>query len=341
VRAAEWEALGTSVVLRVTDPAALARARELVEQELAAIDRACSRFREDSDLTRVNDAGGRAVRVDALLIEALRVALRAAELTDGDVDPTVGAALELAGYDRDWRLLAEAEDDIATSAGHSDPRSPLTTRSPAARPEPSPPAPQVVRAHVRSGWRTVELDSKRLTVRVPAGIHLDLGATAKAWAADRAARAVAQATGAGVLVSLGGDISTCGEAPVGGWRVFVTDDHRSDLSAPGQTVSITSGGLATSSTAVRRWSQEGSVRHHIIDPATQAPVQGTWRTASVAAADCVDANIASTAALVRAGDAPRWLHELGLPARLVDETGRVRTLGDWPAEPGMAGVASL
>jgi thiamine biosynthesis lipoprotein ApbE len=336
-RAAEWEALGTTVVLRVTDPAALAAARALVEQELAAIDRACSRFREDSDLTRVNGAGGRAVRVDGLLIEALQVALRAAELTEGDVDPTVGAALELAGYDRDWRLLAEAEDDIATSAGHSDPRSPLAARdSAAAHPEPSSRAtPPIVRAHVRSGWRTVELDRERLTVRVPAGIHLDLGATAKAWAADRAARAVAQATGAGVLVSLGGDISTCGEAPVGGWRVFVTDDHRSDLSAPGQTVSITSGGLATSSTAVRRWSQEGSVRHHIIDPATQAPVQGTWRTASVAAADCVDANIASTAALVRAGDAPRWLHELGLPARLVDESGRVRTLGDWPAEPGM------
>jgi thiamine biosynthesis lipoprotein len=309
--AAEWEALGTSVVLRVTDPAALAAARELVERELAAIDRACSRFREDSELMRVNRAEGRFVHVDALLIEALRVALRAAELTDGDVDPTVGAALELAGYDRDWRLLAEPGDEDASSA------------------------PPIVRAHVRTGWRTIELDRERLTVRVPSGIRLDLGATAKAWAADRAAHAVAQTTGAGVLVSLGGDISTCGQAPVGGWRVFVTDDHRSDLSAPGQTVSISSGGLATSSTAVRRWRHEGATRHHIIDPGTQAPVQGTWRTASVAAADCVDANIASTAALVRARDAPRWLHELGLPARLVDETGRVRTLGDWPAEPGM------
>jgi thiamine biosynthesis lipoprotein ApbE len=315
ITGAQWEALGTGVVLRLTDPAALASACELVERELAAIDRACSRFREDSDLARVNDAGGRAVRVDALLIEALRVAMRAAELTDGDVDPTLGAALELAGYDRDWRLLAEPRDDIAAR-------------------------PLIVRAHVRSGWQTIELDTEHRTVRVPSGIRLDLGATAKAWAADRAAQAVAYATGAGTLVSLGGDMATCGEPPTGGWRVRVTDDHRSDLSAPGQTVSIVSGGLATSSTAVRRWRHQGHTRHHIIDPATQAPVADTWRTASVAAADCVDANIASTAALVRAGGAPGWLHDLGLPARLVDQVGRVRTLGDWPAEPGVVTVAS-
>ena len=74
-------------------------------RELDAIDRACSRFRADSELSRVNGAGGRWVQVDPLLIEALELALRAAALTDGDVDPTIGRALELAGYDRDWRLL--------------------------------------------------------------------------------------------------------------------------------------------------------------------------------------------------------------------------------------------
>jgi thiamine biosynthesis lipoprotein len=247
--------------------------------------------------------------------------MRAAQLTDGDVAPTLGVALELAGYDRDWHLLAEPlgkeEDHMAAVR-----------------------APLIVRAHMRAGWQAIELDPERLTVRVPAGIHLDLGATAKAWAADRAARAVADGTGAGVLVSLGGDISTCGSTPAGGWRVFVTDDHRSDFSAPGQTVSIACGGLATSGTAVRRWRHAGHPQHHIIDPATQAPVADTWRTASVAAADCVDANIASTAALVRAGSAPQWLQEQGLPARLVDEAGRVCTLGAWPAQPGIVGEVS-
>jgi thiamine biosynthesis lipoprotein len=312
-----WEALGTSVVVQVNDPAALAQARLLVGRELAAIDRTCSRFRADSDLSRVNGAAGRPVRVDALLLEAVGVALRAAKLTDGDVDPTIGAALELAGYDRDWRLLAPAREGD------------------------TPKEPPRIRAHVRTGWRTVELDPQRMTIRVPPPIRLDLGATAKALAADRAARSAARATGVGVLVSIGGDISTWGESPKGGWSVHVTDDHRSDSSAPGQTIAITGGGLATSSTAVRRWSQEGATRHHIIDPSTQEPVAHTWRTASVAAVDCVDANIASTGALIRAEAAPAWLEELGLPARLVDPVGRVRTLGDWPNQPGTVAEATL
>jgi thiamine biosynthesis lipoprotein len=163
-------------------------------------------------------------------------------------------------------------------------------------------------------------------------VRLDLGATAKAWAADRAAAAAAAAGDCGVLVSLGGDIATSGPAPADGWRIRVTDDHRSDPSAPGQTISIRSGGLATSSTAVRRWSHGGHTMHHIIDPRTGGPAQTSWRTVSVAAADCAQANIATTAALLRAEDAPGWLAGLGLPARLVDREGGVRTVGDWPAD---------
>src|SRR5271166_52721 len=100
-----WEALGTSAVLQVTDPRALARARAIVERELELLDRACSRFRPDSDLQRVNAAQGRLTPVSPLLIDAVQVALDAAELTGGDVDPTVGNALVLAGYDRDWAQL--------------------------------------------------------------------------------------------------------------------------------------------------------------------------------------------------------------------------------------------
>lgn len=302
---ARWEALGSSVVLRVTDPRALDAARTRIEAELDAIDRACSRFRADSELSRVNARAGRPVRVSPVLIGALDVALRAAELTGGDVDPTVGVALELAGYDRDWRLLA----------------APLG--------EPEPPA---ITARVRTGWRTVTLDRSACTIHVPAGVRLDLGATAKAWAADRAAAAAAAVSGCGALVSLGGDIATSGQAPTSGWWIRVTDDHRSDSSAPGQTVSISSGGLATSSTAVRRWSHDGHTMHHIIDPGTGAPVRTSWRTVSVAAADCAEANIATTAALVRADAAPEWLADMGLPGRLVGWDGRVRTVGDWPAE---------
>jgi thiamine biosynthesis lipoprotein len=310
---ASWQALGTSVELALTDSGALAQAREIVERQLDEIDRACSRFREDSELTHVNACAGRTVRVDPLLAEAVEVALRAAELTGGDVDPTVGAALELAGYDRDWRLLACPRMGDRPDSEFSDT------------------APRVI-ATVRSGWEAVELDRDRATLRIPVGVKLDLGATAKAWAADRASQAVHDATGCGVLVSLGGDISTAGPSPAPGWPVHVTDDHRSGPDAPGQTISIAGGGLATSSTTVRRWHHDGRTMHHIIDPSTGGPAAGVWRTVSVAAIDCADANIAATATIVRGSGAPEWLAELGLPARLVDHDGAVLKIGSWPAE---------
>ena len=305
---ASWQALGTSVELLVDDLDSLAPARTIVERELEEIDLACSRFREDSELVRLNTHSGRPVHVGPLLIEATEIALRAAELTDGDVDPTVGKALELAGYDRDWRLLDRNSPTIAN--------------------------PQVgVLASFRSGWRTVEVNRERATLRIPAGVKLDLGATAKAWAADRASRAVHEATGCGVLVGLGGDISTAGPTPAHGWRIHVTDDHRHGPGSPGQTISIAGGGLATSSTTVRRWSHEGHAMHHIIDPSTGAPVRSVWRTVSVAAIDCADANIASTAAIVRGAEATQWLAGMGLPARLVGSGGgEVHTVGDWPSE---------
>jgi thiamine biosynthesis lipoprotein len=315
---ASWEALGTSVELLVCDSGELAQAQTIVEHELDAIDRACSRFREDSQLSHVNAHAGRIVETDPLLIEAIDVALRAAELTNGDVDPTVGVALEMAGYDRDWRLLAPPETSesagVPTPAGDE-----LSGRL-------------RVLASIRPGWQAIELNRERATVRVPPGVKLDLGATAKAWAADRAGRAVYEATGSGVLVSLGGDISTAGASPERGWRIHVTDDHRSGPDAPGQQITIASGGLATSSTTVRRWRHEGRTMHHIIDPTTGAPVNGGWRTVSVAAIDCTDANVAATAAIVRGSCAPEWLAELGLPARLVAHDGEVLTVGSWPTE---------
>jgi thiamine biosynthesis lipoprotein ApbE len=311
---ASWEALGTTAVLALTDERLLRSARAIVEQELARIDRACSRFRADSELSRLNARAGEWVRVDPLLVDATELGLRAARITGGDVDPTLGVALELLGYDRDWGLLESASASASAAHRMKDPSMPG------------------VRATARPGWRAVRLDRARSSVRLPHGVKLDLGATAKAWAADRASRAAHEATGVGVLVSLGGDLSTCGQAPAGGWSIHVTDNHRAPASAPGQRIAIQGGGLATSSVTVRRWRHEGGAVHHIVDPSSGAPTNGPWRTVSVAAIDCADANIASTAALVRGESASEWLEGLGLPARLVRHDGTVVTAGSWPAE---------
>jgi thiamine biosynthesis lipoprotein len=332
VATARWEALGTTVVLRVTNASALIEARALVEEELAAVDLACSRFRADSELERVNASAGRYVTVSPLLLEALEAALRAAALTDGAVDPTLGEAIVLAGYSRDFAELEHPPAGPAAPAAPEARAAPDPSGRPAA---PTPPGAcrPIIAPRRASGWKLIEIGYDPPGVRIPAGVRLDLGATAKALAADRAVDAVHAATGSGVLVSLGGDIATAGRPYADGWAIHLTDDHRSGPDAPGQTITIADGGLATSSTTARRWLRNGRVMHHILDPATGQPVEPVWRTASVAASSCVDANIATTAALVQGRSALAWLSELRLPARLVSVAGEVHSVAGWPDQP--------
>ena len=310
-----FAAFGTTATLLVSEPGRLEAARAIADAELAAVDRACSRFRPDSELSGLNASSGAVTRVSELFAELIEAALRAARLTGGDVDPTCGQALAQIGYDRDFALVRAAG---LGDAGEQ-------------RPRPARPAGRV------PGWRSVRLDRARRLAQLENGAQLDLGATAKAWAADRCAELIAARTGSGVLVSLGGDIAVAGPPPADGWRVRVTDDHAAGPEAPGQTVAIRSGGLATSSTTVRAWAAGGRQMHHIINPATGEPARSCWRTVSVAAATCVDANTASTAALIRSEAARSWLRDAGLPARLVGEDGSVVTTADWPHDPGPAG----
>jgi thiamine biosynthesis lipoprotein len=301
---AHFPALGGTAVVLSTEPDRIDLARAAVRAQVEAIDTACSRFRADSELSLVNASAGAGVStVSALFAQALETALRAARLTDGDVDPTCGAALDAAGYDRDFGELG-TDGLTITVSGHL-------------------PA---------SGYRSIEWDPERRAVRLPPGCRLDFGATAKALAADLAAASALAAARCGVLVNLSGDISVAGTAPEGGWRIRVTDDHRSGDDAPGQSITLAAGGLATSSTTVRRWETADGPAHHILVPGTGMPAEVYWRTVSVAAATCVDANIAATAAILRGDRAPRWLAAQGLPARLVRRDGSSVTVGSWPAE---------
>ena len=302
-----FSVFGTGAVVLVGDAERVHPALAAVHDELEDIDLACSRFRPDSELERVNNAHGHAVEVGPVLVDAVLVALRAARLTDGDVDPTVGSAVRVLGYDRDFAAVPK----------HGAP---------------------VVCIERVPGWHLVEVDPNRSTVRVPAGVRLDLGATAKALAADRAATRAAAVAGCGVLVSLGGDLAIAGDPPAdedgAGWDVRVTDWHGADPThdPDGQTVRLLGGGLATSSTTVRRWTRGDEDMHHVVDPTTGRPAPVVWRTVSVAAETCVDANVASTAAVVRGERAPAWLDDLGLPARLVRPDGTVVRAGGWPAD---------
>jgi thiamine biosynthesis lipoprotein ApbE len=294
-------ALGTSMRLIVTRPDGLAAAKAAADRIISAIDEAASRFRDDSELSRVNREAGREVRVSPLLAQAIAAGLRGARLSDGAVDPTVGTAVRLAGYDRDFASIPPDGSPINLSV----------SRVP--------------------GWQAIQFDEGARVVFVPAGVEIDLGATAKALAADLAASAAHLAVGAGgVLVSLGGDIAVAGDPPIQGWAVQASEDSNAPIDDDEETITIESGGIATSSTTVRRWMRGGVVLHHIIDPSTGLPVTGRWRTATVVAASCVDANIASTAAIVMGDAAIPWLAANDLPARLVDRYGSVHRVSGWP-----------
>jgi thiamine biosynthesis lipoprotein len=120
--------------------------------------------------------------------------------------------------------------------------------------------------------------------------------------------------------------------------VQLSDDHAEPIDTHAPAVAIFAGGLATSGTSVRRWVRDGRDLHHIVDPATGEPAGPTWKTVTVVAGCCVDANIASTTSILLGMSAPAWLADVGVPARLVAPNGRITTVGAWPPATTDVGV---
>jgi thiamine biosynthesis lipoprotein len=294
-------AIGTTATVVVQDPAAAEEAAQLLSAELEAIDAACSRFRADSELQRLHARAGRPVEVSGLLFAALTVAVDAAERTGGAVDPTVGNALVALGYD----------DDIAVVRARSVPPRALGTVA---------------------GYAHVQLDPTRRTVCIPRGVRLDLGATTKALAADRAAARITAVVGSGALVSLGGDVAVCGEAPAGGWPIGIARESSASGADVEQVVAISRGGLASSATAVRSWRSGGRDVHHIVDPRTGDCADPYWILVSATGISCVEANLATTAAVVWGADALHRLMRFEQSLRLVRADGQVFSVNGWPLE---------
>jgi thiamine biosynthesis lipoprotein len=304
------DALGTDARVALWPPEGLAVVLAAVDTELSLLDRQASRFRADSEISRIHRSPRHVHRVSHGLAEAIGIALAAARWTAGRADPTVGSALAALGYDRDFAAIASGAVGALPVPG---------------------PVP---------GWRLVELRGRLL--RLPAGTCLDLGATGKGLGADRAAVAAWRAIGhGGVLVSLGGDLAVAGQPPSGGWPVAIADSSLSGGAPPAQVIRLDAGAVATSSVTCRQWHRGRQRMHHIIDPRTGYPATGPWRTASVAAPSCAIANAAATAAIVAGPDAPAWLAGTGLPARLAYHDGTTLLVGGWPAAEGgrLPGVA--
>ena len=213
--------MGVLSTVAVDQPELLQAAMAIVEEVVRQVDATCSRFREDSELMELNRrAGSGDVVVSPLMEAAVAAAISTAEMTGGLVDPTVGKCVEEIGYTVTFGALP-ADGPALTARVRSVP-----------------------------GWRCLVHDQDAHTLRIPADTALDFGASAKAWAADRAAARVARELGIGALVECGGDVAISGTAPSGGWPVRVASDVDS---ADGQDMVLYDGGLATSGTTSRRW----------------------------------------------------------------------------------------
>jgi FAD:protein FMN transferase len=336
-----FHALGCAAVVGVADGTALPVAMEEVRAEVEACDLACSRFRADSELSSINHPTRkrRTEVVSEWLADALTTAIWAARETDGLVDPTIGQCLIDLGYDRSFELIGPNQP-LVVYATHVPAWERVTVRQPSAQAA-GPDSGAGNRGHHMPDLEAPRFEAPRFEAGVPVGVRLDLGATAKALCADRAARRAGARAGCGVLVSLGGDVAVAGPSPREGWAVRVTDRADTDPAGAGagQTVAIRDGGLATSGTAVRRWAQNGHERHHLVDPRTARPAAEVWRTVSVVAASCVQANVASTAAVILGQEAPAWLSGRDVHARLVRADGEVLLVGAWPRDGGQSAPA--
>ncbi len=297
-----FRGIGTTATVVVPGDLDADVAVSILREEVAAIDLACSRFRPDSEIESLHRQAGRAVVVSRLLFEALEVAIAVAERTRGAVDPTVGNAMCTLGYDRDFDEVGDRPFLPPAALG-----------------------PVVGFGHVHLRARTRE-------VRIPRGVRLDLGSSAKAFVADRSAARIADRLGAGVLVSIGGDVAVAGPAPELGWAIGIAVASSTAADDVDQVVAIRHGGLASSSTAVRSWNVGGERVHHIVDPTTGYSSAPYWRLVSASGSSCVDANALSTAAIVWGSEALVRLGAFDQAVRLVRHDGEIFTLGGWPED---------
>ncbi len=287
---ARWEVWSTTAEITTVDPADLPRLRRIAEQTIEEVDRACSRFRGDAEIVRLAPHFAEGTRVSDVLARVLSDALIGAQLTDGLVDPTLGALLHELG----WVAAGASTTPLSMTTGAT--------------------------------WRDVHLTGRTLTA--PAGVRFDFGATGKATTSDLIIeRALESGITAGALVSLGGDIATTPAGPPQGWVIAVQDLESDPVALVALSDGAA---IATSSTRRRRLVAHGPAASHIIDPRSASPATDTWGAVTVIAGSCAHANSASTTAIVLGDAAPVWLEARGLAARLIRPDGGIVQTTRWP-----------
>jgi thiamine biosynthesis lipoprotein len=292
-----FRAMGTTceVTLVGGSEALLARARERVE----VLESRWSRFREDSEISRLNRRAGRATRLSYDSYLLVDRAVEGWRLTEGRYDPTVLKAVEAAGYDRSFEEVAAAPAS-------------LDARPAAPRPAP--------------GCGGIVLDPRRGKVTLPVGVGFDPGGIGKGLAADLVVDLLLEEGAAGACVSLGGDGRMAGEAPAGGWQVGIGNPYdESELVA---VTVLDDHGIATSSRLIRQWSAGGVKRHHLLDPRTGESIQNGLDATTVIAPYAWMAEVLAKAAFVAGPqEGEQLVRDLGGAGLLIGGLDRIRLAG--------------
>ena len=286
-----FRAMGSDVHVLVDGPAGLLQvARDRVEE----LERRWSRFRPDSEISRLNALAGAPMAVSPETLGLVGRALEGARVTGGRFDPTVLGDVLRAGYDRTFEALGDAGGDAGSPLGR--------------------------------GWARVVVDAAGSSVTLPAGVGLDPGGIGKGYAADLVVEELRAAGAAGVCVNLGGDLRAEGQAPGGGsWVVGIEHPLRPGRAA---TVTLAGGAVATSSRVRRAWGPAGDHRHHLIDPATGAPAGTGLAAVTVLAARGWQAEVLAKAAFLGGLERGRaLLTVLGADGLLVDDRGGLHPSG--------------
>ncbi|MDO8672668.1 MAG: FAD:protein FMN transferase [Dehalococcoidia bacterium] len=251
-----------------------------------------SRFRQDSELSRLNRSAGRPTRVSHVLWQVIQAALRSALDSGGLVDPTLLPALEAAGYDRNFADMAPISTSKAVLAPKDD-----------------------------NNWQSIICNKSRSTVCLPAGVHLDLGGIAKGWAGDQSAKRLGRY--GPTLVDAGGDIAIS-SPPRGeiGWPIGIADPAAPDRQVA--MLCVPRGGVATSGRDYRRWQRNGKWVHHLLDPRTGLSAETDVLSATAIAPNCEKAETIAKAALILGSQKGLvWLEQHNLAALVICDDGRL------------------
>jgi thiamine biosynthesis lipoprotein len=304
-----FHAMGCEMLALLESDAPGARtALDQVPAWFASWERQLSRFRDDSELARLNRSAGRPVRVSKVLWDVVEAALDGAAQSGGLVTPTLLGALEAAGYDRSWDMLQTNE---AGATGF--PRGVAAAEAAETK---------ALRRPASDDLGAIQRDPATRTIRLLGGVRLDLGGVAKGWAADRAARLLGMCGPA--LVDAGGDIAVSGPLASGaGWPVGVADPFAPEANV--EVLVLAAGGVATSGRDYRRWQRDGAWHHHIIDPRSGRPATTDVLSATVVGPSARAAEVAAKAALILGSrEGLAWIEARPeLAGLLVLESGRI------------------